>query len=626
MRIVTYLGLVARRLWSKRGILFGSFLGATLVTALLVIVPLYESSVQAVDLLFTLRGASASEVDITATNQTTSYDGGTAAANRALVNEKWQQHVAEWYPTMVERSQSREFLVIPIDGSVDALAQAEAWREEYDALVEAGTDVEELPEPPYPRPPQEATQVRIFTAPDIEERLQVIDGTFPEPQTRPDDGFATPLRIALGADVAQTINRQVGDTFVLKPFSGFASTFEIVEVAAIVDAVDSGDVIWGIDDPGRMVYLPLETMDAWTLPQSIDPGSDPWRRTERGFPAQTVAQRFIMQFDPATVVLEDLQSVANGVVALRAEISRDSGGNIAANTLLGNLLEDFTTRSVTIGAPILAVLALVVGGALYFLVYTAALTVEREGPELALLKTRGASSWQTIGIHITQSLGIAVLAAFVAPWVARTMVGLTGRVPPLSDLTGGEPLRVAQVRSIVPFVVAGGIITFVAMGLAILPFARRKVLELRSLTARPAQSSVWQRYNLDLFAIGLSLVILFQLSQRGFINTTGRRGQTRSAGDRLPRAPPLHRGAPPAAHPAVGPAVCRLADDKGPLDVGCTAGLAPRPQPDSLRPPCAARVAHHRSGCLCVDVCPHPRHVVQRPGGLRFWRGAAGRL
>ena len=70
------------------------------------------------------------------------------------------------------------------------------------------------------------------------------------------------------------------------------------------------------------------------------------------------------------------------------------------------------------------------------------------------------------------------------------------------------------------FVIAGGAVTFVAMGLAIFPFARRKVLELRSLAARPAQSSVWQRYNLDLFAIGISLVILFQLSQRGFINTT----------------------------------------------------------------------------------------------------------
>jgi hypothetical protein len=64
----------------------------------------------------------------------------------------------------------------------------------------------------------------------------------------------------------------------------------------------------------------------------------------------------------------------------------------------------------------------------------------------------------------------------------------------------------------------GAGLTFLSMGLAIIPFARRRVLELRSLAARPGGRSVWQRYNLDLFAIGLSLVVLFQISQRGFIN------------------------------------------------------------------------------------------------------------
>ena len=50
MKFGTYIGLVARRVWAKKGILLGSLLGATLVIALLVVVPLYESSVQAVDL------------------------------------------------------------------------------------------------------------------------------------------------------------------------------------------------------------------------------------------------------------------------------------------------------------------------------------------------------------------------------------------------------------------------------------------------------------------------------------------------------------------------------------------------------------------------------------------------
>jgi putative ABC transport system permease protein len=123
-----------------------------------------------------------------------------------------------------------------------------------------------------------------------------------------------------------------------------------------------------------------------------------------------------------------------------------------------------------------------------------------------------------VGIHLAQSLAIAVVAALLAPYVARWLVGLTGRVPPLSDLTGGQPLEVAQRRPLQPFLIGGAALTFVSMGLAIIPFARRRVLELRSLAARPGGKSVWQRYNLDLFAIALSLVVLFQISQRGFIN------------------------------------------------------------------------------------------------------------
>ena len=520
MRLVTYAGLVARRVWAKRGVLFGSLLGATLVTALLVIVPLYEASVQAVDLLFTLRGAAADEVDVTAFSQTLSYDGEVAAGNRTLVTDVWQERLDQWYPTVVERSQSREFSVIPIDGAVDWLGLAEEWRAEVDALVAAGAEPEALPEPPFPRPPREATQVRFLTAPDIDDHLVVVRGEWPVSQAAPSSSeFAAPLRIAIGADLADRIQRDVGDRFVLRPISGLPEIFELVEIAAVVEAADAGDVIWGIDLPGAMAYVPLETWDTWTGPLAISPTGDPWRRTQRGLTDQTVTQRFVIQFDPETVELEQLTALANQVAAFRADLSRDSGGEIAANTLLGNILDAFTTRSVTVGAPILAVLALVVGGALYFLVYTAALTLEREGPEIALLRTRGASSWQTIGIHVTQSLVIAGVAAVVAPFVARAMVGITGRVPPLSDLTGGA-LRVAQVRSIVPFVLAGAFVTFAAMGLAILPFARRKVLELRSLAARPARSSVWQRYNLDLFAVGLSLVVLFQLAQRGFINTS----------------------------------------------------------------------------------------------------------
>lgn len=527
MKLVTYLGLVARRLWAKRGILVGSLLGSMLVIALLVVVPLYQDSVKAVDLRFSVQSALAEEVDITAFVQTTSYSAAEAETNRDLINELHRTQVSTWYPTSTERLQTREFVIIPTGGAVDWVARGETWKETKAAIELANSQLgptdepQEVPNPPYPSPPPEALQVRMFTSPTIADHLDVLEGEWPPVLLDAPADSSDPLPLAIGADVAMLAQLEIGDQFLLKPFSGLPEVFELVEVAAIVAPIDGGAKIWGIDDPVRMVYLPLETFDAWTQGISIAAVSDPWLRPSRGLTNLTVTQRWIIDFDPTSLEFEDVELIRGAVGNFRAMVSQDSGGLIAATTFLPQLLDRFEVRSVTVGGPILAILALVVGGALYFLIYTAALTLEREGPEIALLRTRGASTWQTTGIHLAQSAVVAAVAAAVAPSVARLLVGVTGRIPPLSDLTGGEPLQVSQVASIAPYVVGGAIATFLAMGLSIVPFAKRPVLELRSLAARPARNSVWQRYNLDLFAIALSIVILFQLVQRGFVNTTG---------------------------------------------------------------------------------------------------------
>ncbi len=530
MKLGTYIGLVARRVWAKKGILLGSLLGATLVIALLVVVPLYESSVQAVDLRFSVRSAVADDVDMVAFSTMNDYSRTLGTSNRAIVNDAFEQWLVPWYPTIEERSQTREYAVVPTGEGTDTdwFVRAEEWREEVAALEAEDVPEDEWPEPPYPQPPREATQVRFFTTPDLDTRLTVVRGVFPPPLLGapvPEDG---PLPITIGGRVAASTNADVGDRFFLRPFSGLPEVFEYVEVAAIVVPTDPDATIWGVDDPATMVYLDQATFDVWMGQIPLDPGddllgqvTDPWNRPLRGFAAPTVTQRWRMSLDVATVTLEDLDEIESRISQFKAQVAKEAGGTIPTNTFLPLLINDFSTRSVVIGGPILAMLALVVGGAIYFLVYTSALTVEREGADLALLKSRGASTWQTVGIHLGQSFFVAAAAALIAPFVARFLVGVTGRIPPLSDLTGGEPLHVTQVSPVTGWLLAGAIITFLAMGVAIVPFARRGVLELRALAARPGTKSVWQRYNLDLFAIALSLVVLFQLSQRGFVNMSG---------------------------------------------------------------------------------------------------------
>ncbi len=547
MRLATYLGLVVRRVWAKKGILFGSLLGATLVIALLVVVPLYEASVQAVDLSFSIENALQEETDATAFSTQNAYAGSTAQFNRQVVTDAQQTWLQPWYPDQEERTQTREFLVIPsgADAAIDFIANAEGWRElacavitQYGSLIDPVpsycsafddlesydtggiTSVDDLPTPPYPRPPREALQVRLFTSPTLADLLEVTDGEY-STEVEVSPVVYEPVPVMIGQDVADLTGAGVGDSFFLKPFSGLPSVFEFVEVAGIVTAAEPTAAIWGVDDPDQMIYWDQAVFDAWLQAVPTSPDIDPWGRSERGLSEITATQRWRLPLDAGSVRLQDIDEFQNRMAQFRAEVARDSGGTIATTTFITILLDEFTTRSVVVGGPILAMLALVVGGAIYFLVYTSALTVEREGPEIALLKSRGASSWQTTGIHLAQSLVIAAIAALIAPLVARFLVGLTGRIPPLSTLTGGEPLEVSQVRSVVPFMLVGGGLVFVAMGVTIFPYARRGVLALRSLAARPGTKSVWQKYNIDLFAIALSLVLLIQLRLRGFINQTG---------------------------------------------------------------------------------------------------------
>ncbi len=533
LAIFTYVGLVARRMWAKRGLLFGSFLGATLVVALLAIVPLYESSIAAVDLLFTFRQAPAVSVDLLAVRPTESYSPAVAAEAREAMAAGLEV-VDPWYVTAEERTLTRELVVIP-PATPDWLAAAASWRASaLDWLAEVadaqGVDAASLgapteardvltgvgglpvmPPPTYPQPPQEALQTRIITAPSIVDEVELIAGDWPVGTGAAEEPPV--LRVVIGEDLARLGALDVGDQTILRPFISPPDHFELVEVAGVFRARDPGGPLWAGSAPSRLTVLPAETFDGWLTAFPADWRQDPWLRPTRGLDALQATQSWYVPLQRDVVELANVAGLRDAVRNLSAALGQVSG--ISVSTALPQLVETFDVRTTVFAGPILAMLALVVAGALYFLVYMASLTLEREGPELALLRTRGASGWQTVGIHLLQSALLAVGAAVVGPIVARLLVSVTGRIPPMSELTGGEALDVTQVRSLWPWVLGGVAITFASMGLAILPFARKSVLELRLIAARPTRVSVWQRYYLDVFLVVIAAILLFELRQRG---------------------------------------------------------------------------------------------------------------
>lgn len=522
MRLVTYGGLVVRRVWAKRGALAGSFAGAAIVIALFVVVPLYEDSIKAIDLQFAISGTGIDETAVEMNASMTDFVLSDVVRNRTVVDENGMAFLLPWYTKSFEWVRSREFVVIPLTNATDWEADAYAWRQRKDEFADTNPGEVFEENIVYPRPPQEPLQFRTWSGVDIESRLTIVEGSWPDPIVQQTKGESVPvLGVVLGTDLARLANLDVGDRFYTRALTSVPESFALVEVGAIAEAVAPNDAYWGFSTPSRLVFYSLASFEAWMTGVPVNPEDDAWGRSSVGFSGADVNQHFRFDLDPATVAFEDVPALRSGLSQMRAVSSRDTKGDVSVETPIIGLLNRFDTRSVVVGAPIQGILALVIGGAVYFLVYTASITLEREGTELALLRSRGASAWQTVGIHVAQSAVVVGAATAIAPTLARALVAVTGRVPPMSELTGGAALGVTEAQELTRFLFAGAALAFIAMGLAIVPFARKSVLELRILTSRPTLKSVWQRYNLDLFAVGLSAVILVQLAQRGFLILDG---------------------------------------------------------------------------------------------------------
>ena len=157
----------------------------------------------------------------------------------------------------------------------------------------------------------------------------------------------------------------------------------------------------------------------------------------------------------------------------------------------------------------------------YAIILVAGMLIERRRIEVALLRSRGASTLHLTAMAFGEALILAVPAALVAPWLAVGVVQLLGTVGPLADagIAAGA-------------VVDGGVMTVAAIAAAACVVA----LTLPSLTSsgnpagvrarlsRQVGRTLAQRLGIDLVLVVLAAVGLWQLRLYGSPLTENARG------------------------------------------------------------------------------------------------------
>ena len=363
-------------------------------------------------------------------------------------------------------------------------------------------------------------RITMMTLPNVEDRVNIIDGRFPKIASI--NGSNDPLQIEgiLDVESAKDMQLDVGDVYPARPY-------------------------WE-DEHNRIDIL------ITGLYERVEPNADHWRIQNSAFGSRTNTLKFArfvvpretildavgvyfpnmgsdyswwLDVDPSRIKATETGSIRNTIESTERELKAIVDGFYFVSDL-PEVLRAFETDLFFNRLPMLIVLILIVLVVLYYVVILASLLVDTQKNEIALLKTRGATSKQILAVFIIESSVLAVIAASTGPFIAMLGVKFIGVLPMYSELNNGNPLPVGLTFEAFQMAFLGAILGLFALFIPSLRATRLGLLASRVTRTRPARLALIQRYYLDIGFLGLVMFLFWQLTKQGSFVATSLFGET----------------------------------------------------------------------------------------------------
>ncbi len=328
----------------------------------------------------------------------------------------------------------------------------------------------------------------------------LVDGRWPR-------AGADPLEVTLSENAARALGLSVGDRVGLVGRTGGSRVVDVL--VAGVWRPDPADAYWmgspleldGIQATGSFTTRGPFVADASDLPRL--PGAVATTDVEwRAVPAVDALQ------------VGDLDRMAADLAALRERLRAVvvPTREIAVTTGLPEVLTA-VARSVVVSRAGIALLTLQFGVlALYAILLVAGMLVDRRRLDVALLRSRGASSAHLAGMAFLEALVLALPSIVLAPILGVGIVRLLGAIGPLAD---------AGIVADVTITPAALAISAASALVAIVAFAVPSVVSaadpgrVRAAWGRGLARTLPQRLGLDLILVALAALAIWQLGMYG---------------------------------------------------------------------------------------------------------------
>ena len=319
------------------------------------------------------------------------------------------------------------------------------------------------------------------------------------------------IEVAVDSTGFEFLNLPLGEGFSVVPATGGEGQPSTrVSVVGVIEPVNPDDEYWY-----RRDKLLSYHDDDWTLVPLFVSEDALRQQVARRYPGIYTSSAWFLQLDRTGLPAKQVDEFQGALRQVRRDVSNYLP-NGSTSTGLARILDDHEERLLLARIPLFLMVFLVTGILAYYLTITAGMVISARAAEIAMLKSRGATTFQIGILTLVEGLLLAVPAVIVgvllSPLLAKGLGGLV-----FDAASGGAPVSLSW--QAFGMGAAGAALAVLVLSLATLAAAGKGIVEFRQSGARPARTPFVHRYYLDLLALVVIAFLWWQISSRGTVLT-----------------------------------------------------------------------------------------------------------
>jgi putative ABC transport system permease protein len=338
---------------------------------------------------------------------------------------------------------------------------------------------------------------------DFVKHVDLVEGTLPSPASFDKD---SPVEAVIGQEMAEKLGIQPGELYTAfaERESGSSRSPQFpVKVTGIWKPKDPTDPYW--------IYSPSALGQQLLVAEESFLGRVAQELNDKAYLAS-----WYLLLDSSNLHADDVPRLLRGMADLQQRATTALPGTTLAISPV-SALQQYVSASRLLTVLLYAFSVPIVGLLLAFVWLVASLSVRQRRNEFAVLRSRGATTAQVVGMAAVEGLILGLLALAAAWPVSQWITATIGHAASFLDFSRESQLRVSMSMTAWRFGVAAVVMVMLAQIVPAIGAAKFTIVTYKQDRARSLHAPFWQRAYLDVLLLIPVLYGAFLLKQQNSV-------------------------------------------------------------------------------------------------------------